>query len=182
MPEDILEGIVLSTPEENDAELPECRLPDDPEPEAPTQKKVVKSIAKTAGDVEDTALETRRPRGVRTLTYRQVLHIAQYLEEGKLSQAEIARNFNINQSTVCRIGQEYRDTRDAAKLVARREAKTMMTNLMATANNDAQLEVLDRLDVLPKKPKEGSGTKLHINVGGSVDRLGVQVNNGFGID
>lgn len=93
-------------------------------------------------------------------------------EEGK-SQATIAELLGVNQSNVSRALAAFTDTRTIAKSrlnqAADRVAKdALVASAKAAKRGDAApaLEILDRLDVAPRKHQDGSGgAKVMVVIG-----------------
>ena len=66
------------------------------------------------------------------------------------------------------------DTREGAKNVLRANAHRLAQRIVEQANVEESLEVLDRLDVAPRRDRSGSGRALNIGVivGASGQRAG----------
>ncbi len=123
-----------------------------------------------AGDV----LQERGGGKGRPLSYEQInLILKLSASEGK-TQVEIADIMGVTQPTVSRILSEFTDTSLLAKLRLKGSAELMaerviVASQVAAARGDASpaLEVLDRIDALPKRLSgaSGGGPKVIVVVG-----------------
>lgn len=101
----------------------------------------------------------RRYHKCHVLTDSQINTVLKLSARGK-SQADIAEQLGVSQSTVSRLLERYPDTSGIAIARLRSAAEKMAENLIEAAqkaaekgNADAALEVLDRLDILVAKAK-----------------------------
>lgn len=90
-----------------------------------------------------------------------IVHLAM---EGK-SQGEIAQRLNCHQSSVSRVLSLYQDTRELAKWKLHSAAKALADRVIADADVDQALEVLDRLEVAPKRANTPQGLAVQVNIG-----------------
>lgn len=100
--------------------------------------------------------------------YKRVSRAAEALilklaEAGK-SQTEIAQIVGVSQPTVSRTLAEFADTRVVAKAVLNKHAKTLAERVVKDADVSQSLEVLDRLDVAPKRRDETHSTQVMVVV------------------
>lgn len=81
------------------------------------------------------------------------------------NQVEIAHTLGCNVSTVSRWLSDLTDTTDLAKQTARNAAQKLVERVIKHANVEESLEVLDRIEVLPKRQSEGKGAAVNIVIG-----------------
>lgn len=81
------------------------------------------------------------------------------------TQVEIAQVLGIDQSNVSRWLDKLIDTTEVAKHTLRNGAQKLAERVVKHANVEESLEVLDRLDVAPKRQIEGNGSKVNIVIG-----------------
>lgn len=81
------------------------------------------------------------------------------------SQVEIAQILGCDHSTVSRWLDKLVDTTELAKHTLRNGAQALAERVIADADVEQSLEVLDRLDVVPKKRDESQRTGIQINIG-----------------
>jgi DNA-binding MarR family transcriptional regulator len=119
--------------------------------------------------------EGRLTHQIKCMTTEQIHTVVVMSQEGK-TQEEIAQEMGVNQASISRILARFKDTRGMAKSRLNGTAYTMVKRLLQAAEKAAEkgdataaLEVLDRLDVMPKKqpaPMSGKGeTKVLVVVG-----------------
>ena len=88
------------------------------------------------------------------------------LHKAGRNQAQIAETLGCNISTVSRWLDTLHDTTDQAKATARNAAQKLTERVIRDADVDQSLEVLDRLDVLPRKERgAGAGSQVNIVIG-----------------
>lgn len=102
----------------------------------------------------ETALE-RIPDHTRLSRGDQAL-ILKLREDGR-TQVEIAQLVGCHQSSVSRLLQDFSDTRLLARETLRRDAHRFAERVVESADVDQSLEVLDRLEVLPKRQSDSKG-------------------------
>ena len=103
------------------------------------------------------------PRYTR-LSRGQELAILKHSAEGK-TQTAIAHFLGLNQSTVSRVLSAYEDTRDLAKLKLNQASIDLAERAIKEADVDQALELLDRLDVAPKRQQQTGQTGITITLG-----------------
>jgi transposase-like protein len=86
------------------------------------------------------------------------------LSEAGKTQVEIAQTIGCNQSTVSHWLNEFADSRETAKHVLRSGAEKLAERIVKQADVEQALEVLDRLDVAPKKRDTHLGNAIQIVV------------------
>lgn len=84
--------------------------------------------------------------------------------DGK-TQTEIAQLVGCNQSSVSRVLSRFLDTREVAKRILHNGAQALAERIVKDADVDQSLEVLDRLEVAPKREQGGNRMGLQINIG-----------------
>jgi hypothetical protein len=96
------------------------------------------------------------------------------LKEKEATNREIAKILNIGDDTVARAVAEFADTRPLAKAYLRKQAETIAGHAVQASQEaalkgdaDPALELLDRLDVAPKRVEESDKSKVMIIVGGN---------------
>ena len=88
---------------------------------------------------------------------------------------EIARIVGCSHPTVIGYLRKYANTVDIAKATMKAGAQTLAERVIEKANVDQSLEVLDRLDALPKKRNDAGGAPaFNIMIGGVVQQQGQQ--------
>mgnify|MGYP001579567563 FL=1 len=106
------------------------------------------------------------------LSYDEVSALLKLDASGK-KQQEIAEIFGISQSNVSRIVSQFKDTRVLAKQRLHGAAELLADRVLHAADvaskrgdGSVALEVLDRVDALPKRQSEGGGgAKVIVIVG-----------------
>lgn len=98
------------------------------------------------------------------LTRSEVALLLKLHEAGK-TQVEIAQILGCSQPSVHGWLEKFRDTRTEAIYTARSGAQKLVERVLKQANVEESLEVLDRIDVLPKKQRESSGNQLNVIIG-----------------
>jgi DNA-binding transcriptional regulator LsrR (DeoR family) len=126
---------------------------------------------------EAEALETQRisaPRYKRVS--RQLEGLILKLAEAGKTQMEIAAIAQVSQSTVSRTIDELTDTRVVAKAILHNRAKFLAERVIKNADVDQALEVLDRIDVAPKRRDEPSASQVMVIVqqGSSIPGITLQ--------
>lgn len=81
------------------------------------------------------------------------------------TQQEIADVLGVAVSTVNEHLQQLTDTRELAKGIAKAAAAPLTERVIAQADVDQALEVLDRLDVLPKRIVDSHASSINIMIG-----------------
>ena len=119
--------------------------------------------------------EKKKGGAPRKLTHAEIALVVGMAGEGK-KQVEIAAFFKVSQPTISSILKKFGDSRAAAKARLHAEADNIAlhavtASMQAASHGDGSvsLELLDRLDVAPKKrdPKGETGSKIMIVVGQS---------------
>jgi hypothetical protein len=94
------------------------------------------------------------------------------LRQKEATQAEIAKVMNIGVDTVARVLADFGDTRPLAKAYLQNKAEQITRDAVRasavasqTGKGEVALELLDRLDVAPKRQEEQKGSKVVIVVG-----------------
>lgn len=87
------------------------------------------------------------------------------------SQTEIAETLKCHRSTICRLLKDLEPTTEIAKLTAQHAALDLMKRVIKDADVEESLEVLDRIDVLPKRQSE-SGPQIQIIQGITLTGMG----------
>ena len=140
----------------------------------PTQSPQTSEMIAATDPAED-ALIGERPDGRYKLTYKDVALVLNLHDAGK-SQASIAQMFDISQGQVSKILNGFSDSREAARRRLKASAMKLVRHAMKASaiaaqrgDADPALEMLDRLDVAPKRQAvvAGTGPKVMIVVGGS---------------
>ena len=115
----------------------------------------------------ETEIAERRGR----LSYDEVSALLKLESSGK-TQQEIADIFHISQSNVSRIVSQFKDTRILAKQRLHGAAEVMAERVIQAAevasrrgDGSVALEVLDRVDALPKRSDGGGGARVVVIVG-----------------
>ena len=117
-------------------------------------------------DAQTSALTPpERKRDYSRLTQAEVGVLLQLRNLGK-TQTEIAQTLQCDVSAVSRWLAKLQDTSDIAKLKLKNGAERLAERVVKRANVTESLEVLDRLEVLPKREVSGNGkTNIAIIVG-----------------
>lgn len=96
------------------------------------------------------------------------------LRDKKATQVEIAKVLNINVLTVVKVLEDFHDTRPIAKAYLQKQANTIAEHAVNASlqaslkgNADPALELLDRLDVAPKRVEVLDSGKVMVIVGSS---------------
>jgi len=99
--------------------------------------------------------------------------LAVTLDAGGKSQQEIATLLKVNQSSISKVLTKFKDTRQIAKIRLRASAELIASRILratevAAERGDAAaaLEVLDRIDAVPKRQERQSGNRVMVVVGG----------------
>lgn len=121
------------------------------------------SVQQQAEAIAEHALANAKPDYSR-LTRAEIGSILSLARAGK-TQTEIAQALGCNVSTVSRWLEKLDDTTELAKQRLRNSAEALSERVIRDADVDQSLEVLDRLDVLPKKQSEGNRTGVQIVIG-----------------
>lgn len=98
------------------------------------------------------------------LTRAEVGALLNLHKAGK-TQVEIAQALGIDQSNVSRWLDKLVDTTELAKHTLRNSASTLAKRVVKNANVEESLEVLDRLEVLPKRQTEARAGGVNIVIG-----------------
>lgn len=98
------------------------------------------------------------------LTRAEVAALLNLHRAGK-TQVEIAQALGIDQSNVSRWLDKLIDTTEVAKHTARNAAQKLVERVIKHSNVEESLEVLDRIDVLPKRQIEGNRSQVNIVIG-----------------
>lgn len=126
----------------------------------------------------DSAL-TERKRDYSRLTRAELGSLIALARAGK-TQTEIAQALNCNISTVSRWLAQFEDTTELAKQRLKNSANTLAERVVKDADVEQSLEVLDRLEVLPKRQNDSNRTGVQIFVGMPSSPIGpdpvIQVN------
>ena len=101
----------------------------------------------------------------------QEIQIALQLREKGLSLREIAVKLDRSIEGVRNIIAEWTPTRDLAKAILKKNAHKFAEKIVTQADVDQSMEVLDRLDVLPKKERDSGGNKVQVIIGLDLDKV-----------
>lgn len=95
------------------------------------------------------------------------------MHEKGVSARRIAEAVGSSHPTVIGFIRKYQNTLEMAKATLRAGAQELAERVVERAGVDQSMEVLDRLDVLPKKRNDaGSGATFNVMIGGVVQRAG----------
>lgn len=90
------------------------------------------------------------------------------------TQRQIADRLNVSQPAICQVLDKFTDTTELAKLRLKADAYSVAEGSVRGAliaaqkgQPEAALELLDRLDVAPKRQQGTGGTQIQINLGQS---------------
>lgn len=99
-------------------------------------------------------------------TDEKIFILEAYFDKG-VGPTKIAESLGRNPSVIVRFVQKYRSTTKLAKMHIEANAERLAQRVIAKANVTESLEVLDRVDALPKKSRgdEQVGPKFNIFVG-----------------
>lgn len=135
----------------------------------------METVALVAPETLDDILVEQRPDGRYKLTMKDVALVLNLHDAGKSQQA-IAEMFDVTQGRISKIINGFSDSREAAKRRLRAQAMRLTRHALkasarAASKGDAgpALELLDRLDVAPKRmpaASEKGSAKVMIMVGG----------------
>lgn len=105
-------------------------------------------------------------RAKQLTTDEKIFILEAYFEKG-VGPTVIAKSLNRNPSVIVRFVQKYRSTTKLARMHVEANAERLAQRVVAKANVTESLEVLDRIDALPKKSRgdEQTGPKFNIFVG-----------------
>jgi predicted transcriptional regulator len=119
--------------------------------------------ASDAAEIEPSVVITQnKPR--RKLEPAEIRLILALAKKG-LTQTEIAKRLQVNQATISRVLSEWDDSRALAKAKLRAGAAELAQRVIEKANVAESLDVLSRLDVLPKEQATNdSGVKVFVGV------------------
>lgn len=98
------------------------------------------------------------------------IQLALHLREQKLSCEEIGKRLNRSGEGVRRILEEWTPTADLAKATLRKGANTLADRVVAQADVAQALEVLDRLEVLPKRDR-AVDNRVQVVLGVNIDGM-----------
>ena len=98
------------------------------------------------------------------LTHGEII-LALRLHQDGLTQTEIAHRLACHRSTICRLLADYADTRELAKHKMQHGALKLAERVIAEADVEQSLEVLDRLEVAPKRQTDTSRSGVQILIG-----------------
>lgn len=94
------------------------------------------------------------------------------LKEKEATNREIAQALNVGSDTVARVLSDFADTRPVAKAYLRSKADQLARDAVDASHiaagggkGDISLELLDRLDIAPKRVEETGGSKTVIVIG-----------------
>lgn len=104
------------------------------------------------------------------LTYAEQSAALKLHATGK-NQVEIAQALHCHSSTICRLLAEFTPTIDAAKLRLQSGADTLARRVIKNADVDQSLELLDRLEVAPKRQSD-KGPQIQIIQGINLPGMG----------
>lgn len=97
------------------------------------------------------------------LTFKDVAQILALEDSGK-SQTEIAKLFGVSQGQISRIVNGFKDSREVARQRLHASAEKLVDHALtasglaaAKGNAEPALELLDRMEVAPKKVSGGKG-------------------------
>ncbi len=91
------------------------------------------------------------------LSYAETAFIVKLDRDG-LTQPQIAQRLACSQSTVSRVLGEFQDTRELAKAKLHRGSLKLAERIVADADVDQSIDVLERIQVLePKQSQSGAG-------------------------
>lgn len=163
-------------------EFPEALLPEDDEPAVTGTGKSGKTFVKIgdgAANTASTAIDRLRTGTTqRRLTTREIFDIIEYVNEGRLTNVQIAARFEVHKSTITRVVEKYGDKRKEAKQYLHNKALHIVQKIEASANAAELIDVARSEGFINPATKGAGGSGNIINVGGNVDRIAVQINNG----
>jgi predicted transcriptional regulator len=81
-----------------------------------------------------------------------------------ISGSAIAKKLERNHSVISRFLDKYRTTAPLARLHFDANAERLAARVIKKANVEESLEVLDRMDVLPKKQQKDTGSRTSFNL------------------
>ena len=121
-------------------------------------------------------LEQRIDRPKYRRVSRQLEGLILKLAEAGKTQTEIAAIVHVSQPTVSRTLDELSDTRIIAKAILNNGSKRLAQRIVKHADVDQALEVLDRIDVAPKRRDEPSSSQVMVIVqqGSSIPGITLQ--------
>jgi len=94
------------------------------------------------------------------------------LHQKGVSQWDIAKQLNCNQSCISRNLMIWQDTKIEARAHLDRSARKLAEKLVDTADNEQILEILDRTDVLAKKRNVDESSKVNVLIGIQMPKAG----------
>lgn len=98
------------------------------------------------------------------LTQTQEALIVNLSRDG-FTQTQIAQQIGCSQPAVSDVLRAFEDTRDLARLKLRNAAQRLAERVIINADVDQSLEVLDRLEVAPKRQIDSSRDRVTILIG-----------------
>lgn len=109
--------------------------------------------------------EPKPIRDYSRLSYTEI-GLALKLREDGLTQTQIAQRLGCSQPTISTLLSELSDTRQIARLKLNNGAVKLAERVLAQADVDQSLEVLDRLEVATKRQADsGRGNQVNIVIG-----------------
>lgn len=108
-----------------------------------------------------------QPKPVRLrkhLTYPEIGLLLKLRDEG-LTQEQIAKRLDRDQTTVSDVLLSFADTRPLAQLKLRNSAVRFAETVIKDADVEESLEVLDRLEVLTKRQQVDTSSRVNIFIG-----------------
>ena len=106
--------------------------------------------------------EAERNRDYSRLTHADTALILKLADDGR-TQPEIAQLIGCHKSTVSRTLAEFADTRVTARRLLHRHAQTFTERVIADADVDQALEVLDRIGVAERR-RDTTGTDTRVSI------------------
>jgi len=94
------------------------------------------------------------------------------LHQKGVSQWDIAKQLNCNQSCISRNLMIWQDTKIEARAHLDRSARKLAEKLVDTADNEQILEILDRTDVLAKKRTVDESSRVNVMIGIALPKAG----------
>jgi len=122
------------------------------------------TVSVVAADELDAMLtEDLKGRKMKLLSPEEKVFIIEAYAKG-ISMKRIGAKLGRNHGVISRFLDKYRTTVPMARLHFEANAERLASRVTKRANVVEALEVLDRIDVLPKKQREDSNSKMQFNV------------------
>ena len=103
-------------------------------------------------------------RGKSHLSYPEIALALKLRDEG-LTQVEIGQRLNRDKSSICELLAQFVDTRPLATKFLQSRALRFAQKVSNDANVEESLEMLDRLEVVPKRQQVDTSSRLNIFIG-----------------